>query len=111
MNDHKGGHSLPPKMETNPFSTNQNQMGSSESGKWNDRRQRSRGGGDGTSPLVAIKERDYNAILQRLGALEQRHNDQAKEISNLTAKCTALQSRLEGTASYSQVCWRTEFVV
>ena len=91
MNEFKSGQALPPKTECNPFSSE-----STESALWTAPGQRVRSGVDAHghghghgansvgSPFVAMKEVDYQAILQRLGALEQRHNDQAKEISNLT---------------------------
>eukprot|EP01084_Bolivina_argentea_P019158 35631_1 len=44
---------------------------------------------------VAIKSSEYDVIMQRLTALEYKHNDQANQISTLTAKCQFLQSHIE----------------
>jgi len=94
---------VPPKTEQNAFSsaTGPTTSGSPDSARWSAHGLGARAPSrsvHGGSPLVAMKERDYQAILQRLGALEQRHNDQALEISKLTAQCTALQSRLQSNA-------------
>ena len=44
---------------------------------------------------VAIKSSEYANIMERLAALERKHNDQANQISSLTTKCQMLQSHIE----------------
>eukprot|EP01084_Bolivina_argentea_P028396 52778_1 len=52
---------------------------------------------------VAIKSSEYANIMERLSALEQKHNDQATQISTLTTKCHALQQQIEATNAPSTI--------
>eukprot|EP00485_Elphidium_margaritaceum_P007592 CAMPEP_0202695148 /NCGR_PEP_ID=MMETSP1385-20130828/8811_1 /ASSEMBLY_ACC=CAM_ASM_000861 /TAXON_ID=933848 /ORGANISM="Elphidium margaritaceum" /LENGTH=590 /DNA_ID=CAMNT_0049351121 /DNA_START=233 /DNA_END=2005 /DNA_ORIENTATION=- len=47
-----------------------------------------------SNPCVAIKVSDYAAIMHRLSVLERKHCEQATQISQLSAKCVALQSHI-----------------
>eukprot|EP00484_Ammonia_sp_Unknown_P000432 CAMPEP_0197023580 /NCGR_PEP_ID=MMETSP1384-20130603/4250_1 /TAXON_ID=29189 /ORGANISM="Ammonia sp." /LENGTH=684 /DNA_ID=CAMNT_0042451813 /DNA_START=180 /DNA_END=2234 /DNA_ORIENTATION=+ len=53
--------------------------------------------GDRVPPInyVAIKRSDIAVIMDRLAALERKHNDQANQISSLTAKCQLLQTHID----------------
>ena len=60
-------------------------------------------GPNGTRPInyVAIKSSEYANIMERLAALERKHNDQANQISTLTKKCQLLQSHIENNNNTS----------
>jgi hypothetical protein len=52
---------------------------------------------------VAIKSSQYARIMERLSALERKHNDQANQISTLTTKCLVLQSHFEANNAPSTI--------
>ena len=69
-------------------------------------------GPNGTRSInyVAIKSSEYANIMDRLAALERKHNDQANQISKLTKKCQLLQSHIDNNNTSINVC-NTFFII